>query len=74
MRSLDFTSGLREVSCPVKILCGEKDSTNLKSARFLAQHIRGAELQILANTGHVVNEENPIALAGQLNRFYSLHP
>ena len=74
MEDLDFSGRVKEVRCPALILCGEKDSTNLKSARFLAQHIRGAELQILANTGHVVNEENPIALAGQLNRFYSLHP
>ena len=74
MKDLDFSGRVKEVRCPALILCGEKDSTNLKSARFLAQHIRGAELQILANTGHVVNEENPIALAGQLNRFYSLHP
>ena len=74
MKDLDFSGRVKEVRCPALILCGEKDSTNLKSARFLAQHIRGAELQILANTGHVVNEENPIALAGQVNRFYSLHP
>ena len=66
--------GYDSVNCFTLILCGEKDGANLKSARFLAQHIRGAELQILANTGHVVNEENPIALAGQLNRFYSLYP
>lgn len=37
MRSLDFTSGLREVGCPVKILCGEKDRANLKASKQLSE-------------------------------------
>ena len=35
MRSLDFTSELKKVSCPVAIVCGEKDKANLKAARQL---------------------------------------
>lgn len=70
MKDLDFSGRVMEIRCPTLILCGEKDSANLKSAHFLAQHIPGAELQVLENTGHVVNEENPKALAGQLNEFY----
>ena len=54
----------------VGFLCGEKDSANLKSAHFLAQHIQQAELQELDHTGHVVNEENPKILAERLNEFY----
>lgn len=30
-------------------------------------------LQLIAQTGHVVNEENPSALAERLNEFYSLY-
>ena len=29
MRSLDFRSGLKDIKCPVTILCGEKDKANL---------------------------------------------
>lgn len=71
MKNLDFSGRVGEIRCPTLILCGEKDSANLKSARFLARHIPGAELQVIENTGHVVNEENPKALAEQLNEFYS---
>ena len=71
MKNLDFSGRLGEVQCPTLILCGEKDGANLKSARFLAGHIPGAELQIIENTGHVVNEENPDALAKELNEFYA---
>lgn len=70
MKDLDFSGRLGEIQCPTLILCGEKDNANLKSARFLAQHIQGANLQVLEGIGHVVNEEAPKALARQLNEFY----
>ena len=70
MKDLDFSGRLGELRCPTLILCGEKDGANLKSARFLAGHIPGAELRVIGNTGHVVNEENPKALAERLNEFY----
>ena len=73
MKDLDFSGRLGELRCPTLILCGEKDSANLKSARFLAGHIPGAELQVIGNTGHVVNEENPRGLAKRLNEFYGRH-
>lgn len=73
MKNLDFSGRLEELRCPTLILCGEKDGANLKSAHFLAQHIPGAELQVIENTGHVVNEENPKALAERLNQFYHLY-
>lgn len=70
MKNLDFSGRVGEIRCPTLILCGEKDSANLKSAHFLARHIPGAELQMLERTGHVVNEENPRGLAERLNAFY----
>ena len=71
MRDLDFSGRVQEIRCPALILCGEKDRANIQSARFLAQTIRGARLQLIAQTGHVVNEENPKALAERLNEFYA---
>ena len=73
MKDLDFSGRLGEIRRPTLILCGEKDGANLKSARFMAGHIPGAELQVIGNTGHVVNEENPKALAERLNEFYRRH-
>ena len=74
MKDLDFSGRLGEIRRPTLILCGEKDGANLKSARFMAGHIPGAELQVIGNTGHVVNEENPKTLAERLNKFYAVHP
>ena len=70
MRDLDFSGSVQKIRCPTLILCGEKDRANLKSAHFLSQHIPDAELRVLGQTGHVVNEENPQALAERLNEFY----
>lgn len=73
MKSLDFSDKVKNVKCPTLILCGEKDSANLKSAVYLSQNIRNAELKIIENTGHVVNEENPKALADILTEYYSMN-
>lgn len=63
MRELDFTDKVKMVQCPTLVLCGEKDSANKKSAYYLAENIPHAELKVIKNTGHIVNEENPKGLA-----------
>ena len=73
MKNLDFSDKVKNVKCPTLILCGEKDRANLKSAVYLSQNIRNAELKIIENTGHVVNEENPKALADILTEYYSMN-
>ena len=70
MKNLDFSDRVKNIKCPTLILCGNKDSANMKSADYLSQNIRSAELKIIENTGHVVNEENPKALADILNEYY----
>ena len=70
MKHLDFSDRVKNIKCPTLILCGKKDSANMKSADYLSQSIRSAELKIIENTGHVVNEENPKALADILNEYY----
>ena len=70
MKNLDFSDRVKNIKCPTLILCGKKDSANMKSADYLSQSIRSAELKIIENTGHVVNEVNPKALADILNEYY----
>ena len=70
MKNLNFSDKVKNIKCPTLILCGKKDSANMESADYLSQNIRSAELKIIENTGHVVNEENPKALADILNEYY----
>ena len=39
MKNLDFSHKVKNINCPTLILCGKKDSANIKSAHFLAQNI-----------------------------------
>ena len=70
MKNLDFSNKLRDVQCPALIVCGKKDRANIKSAYYLSNNIKNAELRIIEKTGHVVNEEAPKALADLLDGFY----
>lgn len=70
MKKLDFSNKIQKIKCPTLILCGEKDSANIKSAYYLSENIKNAKLKIIENTGHVVNEEKPKELAEILNEFY----
>lgn len=72
MTALDFSQRLSDVRCPTLVLCGSKDRANLKSARYLARNISQAELHVLENAGHVLNEECPEALAKILTEFYAM--
>lgn len=71
LKNLDFSGRAGKMTCPVLILCGQKDSANRKSADFFLQNMKNASLKIIENAGHVVNEENPKALAEILDEFYS---
>ena len=72
MKKLDFTNKVQNIKCSTLIICGKKDSANIKSAYYLSENIRNAQLQIIENTGHVVNEENPKILAKILEEYYRI--
>ncbi|CAK7035110.1 MAG: 2-succinyl-6-hydroxy-2,4-cyclohexadiene-1-carboxylate synthase [Eubacterium sp.] len=71
MKDLDFSKNVKSIKCPTLVICGKKDSANIKSAYYLSENIQNAKLKIISNTGHVVNEENPIILANILNEYYN---
>lgn len=73
MKDLDFSDRVKNIKCPTLILCGKKDSANMKSAYYLSQNNKNAELKVIENTGHVVNEESPEVLAKILTKYYSLN-
>lgn len=70
MGKLDFSDKVKYLKCPTLIVCGKKDSANIKSAYYLSENIKNAKLKMVENTGHIVNEENPEMLAKILDEFY----
>ena len=67
MRSLDFTSQLDNIHCPVTILCGKKDTANLKASKRLKELLPQATLHIVPNAGHELNKYAPNTIAEILN-------
>ncbi len=67
MRTLDFTSQLVGMKSPVTIVCGEKDSANLKASKKLKKLIPQAKLHIIPGVGHEVNKTVPQYIAAILN-------
>jgi len=70
MIDLDFSKKLKDISCAALVLCGEKDGSNRKAAKSLAENISGAKFQLIENASHEINVENPQKLALELERFY----
>lgn len=70
MKNLDFSDRVQNIKCPTLVICGEKDNANIKSAYYLAENIKNAKLEIMKNTGHIVNEESPKELAKILTEFW----
>ena len=73
MMNLNFSEGLKDISCPVLVLCGKKDSANRKASKNLANIVINAKIQIVENAGHEVNINVPRELAGIINNFYEVH-
>lgn len=71
MRDLDFSALLPQISCPVLVICGEKDSANAKASAQLAQQIETATLQIIQGAGHEVNTMAPEELTRITKTFYT---
>ncbi len=70
MMHLDFTSPLESISCPVLVLCGERDKANKKASLELAKGLPNSEIKIMQNAGHEVNIEKPNHLASIINEFF----
>ena len=70
MTKLDFSHSLDKFSCPVLVVCGEKDNVNKKAAKELVNHLKDAKYLELSNTGHEANVESSKELAVELNKFY----
>lgn len=70
MMNLNFNEGLNNISCPVLVLCGEKDTPNKKATINLSESISKAEMKFIKNAKHEVNNDAPKELAKILNNFY----
>jgi 3-oxoadipate enol-lactonase len=60
----------RKISCPTLVVVGESDpATPPSAAREIADAIKGARLELIANAAHIVTIEQPAALNRLLTGF-----
>ncbi len=69
MMELDFSTALARISCPVLVVCGEKDGANKKASAELAGILQNAEFREVEGAGHEINTEAPEQLARLLGEF-----
>ena len=70
MAELDFRDLFCKASCPVLIVCGEKDNANKKASKELADYLSDSCFHELVKMGHEANIEFSEKLATVLQRFY----
>lgn len=73
MAELDLRPVLEQVTCPVLVLCGEKDRANRRAAEELGRMLPNGELRLIAEGGHEANKDAPEALSVLLTDFYRRH-
>lgn len=69
MMHLDFQQYLEKITCPVLIVCGERDKANKKASAQLKAQIPNAEMVVIKQAGHEVNIDAPEKLGKLLNDF-----
>ena len=69
MMDIDFSNTLDNVSCPVLLLCGEKDNASRKASEKLGGILKDNSFKIIENASHEVNIDNPEKLATLLQDF-----
>ena len=70
MTELDIKSNLDKIECKTLVLCGENDKANLESSRLLDEHIKDSELEVIENSMHEVNTDNPKELSNIICKFW----
>ena len=70
MSDLDIKSNLSKIECNTLVLCGENDKANIKNSKLLYEHINNCEIEIIENSSHEVNADNPKKLADIICEFW----
>jgi len=68
----DVTAAVGNIDTPTLILCGKEDElTPVKYSQFLHEKIKGSQLEVLPNAGHMVMIESPEAFNEKIHQFIS---
>ncbi len=63
MSQIEIKKNIEKISCPCFILNGSSDYSNKKSAKHFQEQIAKSKVQIISNSSHEVNVDNPFELS-----------
>ena len=70
MMELNFSYDLKDINCPVLVVCGKKDKANKSASLQLEKLIPNAKTILIPDAGHEVNIDNPVKLGNELDKFF----
>lgn len=70
MKTIDIIKNIANIKCKTLILCGNKDKANLKSIKFLGENIKNSRVELINNSKHEVNIDNPQELFNKIYKFW----
>ena len=69
---IDLTARLKEIKCPVLVICGDKDAgTPPAMAREIHDNAPGSKLVLIPDAAHLSNMEKPAEFNRALEAFLS---
>ena len=69
LRGFDFTPALRKLRVPTLIITGSRDLVSARSARETQDAIKGSQLVIVPDSGHMMFVEQPALFASAVSGF-----
>jgi len=67
---VNLTEAIQKIDKPTLVVAGADDQgTTVKDAELIKNRIRGAQLQVISDAGHIIPCEKPAALTGAVESF-----
>ena len=67
--NIDLTESLKRINLPSLVVCGEKDTVNIKSTKQIHSLISTSDLYIVPNGAHELNKNTYLELSQVINSF-----
>ena len=59
MKDLNISDQLEQVTSRTLLLYGKEDKLNIKSSKLFNEKIKNSKFEIIKNSGHEINIDNP---------------
>ena len=70
LAELNIKFKVSKIQCNTLIICGEKDTLNMESARQLNSNIKNSKIKVIQGAGHEINIDTPEEFANTIKEFY----